>query len=59
MKHLSILLSIYISVIISGCGGCSSSGRREIRQYTDKPLNSDKIKPSYEKPGKIKGSPPS
>ena len=30
MKHISILITIYISLLLSGCSGCSQSGRRNV-----------------------------
>jgi aspartyl protease family protein len=35
MKHISIIISICISILLSGCSGCSQSGRRNV-VHTDK-----------------------
>jgi aspartyl protease family protein len=32
MKHISIIITIYISLLLSGCSGCSQSGRRNVVQ---------------------------
>jgi aspartyl protease family protein len=41
MKHISIIITIYISFLLSGCSGCSQSGRRNI-------IHSDRIDPNDE-----------
>lgn len=35
MKHISIIISIFITLLLSGCSGCSQSGRRNV-VHTDK-----------------------
>lgn len=41
MKHISIIITIYISFLLSGCSGCSQSGRRNV-------VNSDRTIPNDE-----------
>ncbi len=40
MKHISIIISICISLLLLGCSGCSQSGRRNV-VHTDKTTSSN------------------
>jgi aspartyl protease family protein len=48
MKHISIILSLLISVLLSGCSGCSQSGRRNV-------VKMDRTSQSNEEPVRTKG----
>ena len=43
MKHISIIITIYISFLLSGCSGCSQSGRRNVVHF-------DRTSPNDEEP---------
>ncbi len=48
MKHIFIIISVCISLLLSGCSGCSQSGRRNV-------VHADKTTPRNEEPTRSTG----
>lgn len=48
MKYISIIISICISLLLSGCSGCSQSGRRNV-------VHTDRTNPRSEEPARSTG----